>query len=120
MVTKKADPKATEKQASDTTKFSFNPSDWPIGSTVRYTAERVSDHKGMTGTIVGYRPTSGLWVKFPHGKGSISVKSAALVTKGKAVTATPSKTRQPAVKTDKPAKSSKTAKPKDTPAEQTT
>jgi len=83
--TKPVASKGGEKKA----KFNFDTNLWPMGAKVAYTAERVAEHKGMTGTIVGYRPTNGLWVKFPNGKGSISVKTAKLV--GKAPQKAPSR-----------------------------
>jgi hypothetical protein len=66
-------------QGSDPTQFTFNIRNWPIGSLVRYTGERVAKHTGLVGEIIGYRPTNGLWLKFPNDKGSISVKYAVLV-----------------------------------------
>jgi hypothetical protein len=71
----------TEKAPKDVaeSKLSFKKADWPLNAKVEYTGERVSEHKGMSGVIVGYRPTNGLWVKFPNGKGSISIKQAKLV-----------------------------------------
>jgi hypothetical protein len=60
-------------------KLSFKKSDWPLQAKVQYTAQRVAEHVGMTGVIIGYRPTNGLWVRFPNGKGSISVKTAKLL-----------------------------------------
>jgi hypothetical protein len=106
---------ATEEQASDSTKFTFDPKAWPMGTMVKYTGTRNSEHAGQQGPIVGYRPTSGLWVKFPTGRGSISVKQAELIGKlAKAEKAATGATRKPPTKPTKPAK---TAKPKDTPAE---
>ena len=54
----------------------------PIGAVIRYTGKR-TQYAGQVGTVTGYRgPTTGLWVQFPSGKGSISVKGAELVTPG--------------------------------------
>jgi hypothetical protein len=119
MATKKAVTKtekgATEEQASDSTKFTFDPKAWPMGTMVKYTGTRNSEHAGQQGPIVGYRPTSGLWVKFPNGRGSISVKQAELISKGGAKA--PAKGGATPAKPAKPAKTAKPAKPKDTPAE---
>jgi hypothetical protein len=106
---------ATEKQASDSTKFTFDPKAWPMGTMVKYTGTRNSEHTGQQGPIVGYRPTSGLWVKFPNGRGSISVKQTELVSKGGAKA--PAKGGATPAKPAKAAKAAKPAKPKDTPAE---
>jgi hypothetical protein len=77
-------------QTEKTSKFSFKLSDWPLGNIVEYTGTRVTEHVGMSGEIVGYRPSNGLWVQFKNGKGSISVKQAKLTTR--------KATRKPAVK----------------------
>jgi len=55
----------------------------PLHSIVRYTGKR-TEHAGQVGEVIGYRgPTTGLWVKFPSGTGSISLTRVELVTKGK-------------------------------------
>jgi hypothetical protein len=71
------------RHGADPSQFSFNTRNWPIGSLVRYTGERVAEHTGLVGKITGYRPTNGLWVDFGNGKkrSSISVKYAVLVTR---------------------------------------
>ena len=113
----KAQTGATEKQASDTTKFTFDPKAWPMGTMVKYTGTRVSEHAGQQGPIVGYRPTSGIWVKFPTGRGSISVKQAQIVGKpAKADKAATGTTRKPPTKTAKPAKPAKAEPPRADPA----
>lgn len=46
------------------------------GVSVKYTGSR-TQFAGQTGVITGYRgPTTGLWVKFPSGVGSISCRNA--------------------------------------------
>jgi hypothetical protein len=69
-------PKLSKDLSPKESRFSFKFKDYPIGAKVAYLGERVADHKGMSGVIVGYRPSNGLWVKFPNGVGSISVKVA--------------------------------------------
>lgn len=98
--------KTAKTEASDTTKLTFDPKAWPMGTVVKYTGTRISEHAGQSGEIVGYRPTSGLWVKFPNGRGSISVKQAEIVS-GK-----PGKVRKQAGATEKAgSKTAKAAKP---------
>lgn len=55
--------------------FQYNRAQWPIGTKVRYIGSRTK-HRGQVGTIVGHRPTRGLWVEFPTGRGSISITFA--------------------------------------------
>ena len=56
---------------------------FPKGVTVRYTGAR-TQFAGQTGIVTGYRgPTTGLWVKFPTGLGSISSRGAEIVSGGK-------------------------------------
>lgn len=54
---------------------------FPKGCLVRYTGER-TQFAGQTGTVTGYRgPTTGLWVKFGTGLGSISTRGAQVLAK---------------------------------------
>ena len=56
---------------------------FPKGTIVQYQGSR-TQFAGQTGEVTGYRgPTTGLWVKFPTGLGSISTRGAQVVTKGK-------------------------------------
>jgi len=87
--------------AAKESRFSFNPKDYPVGAKVEYTGERVAERVGnKVGIILGHRPTNGLWVKFPNGKGSISVKFAKVLAAPKAAKkvakATPVETPEPA------------------------
>lgn len=100
--------KAAKTEVSDSTKFTFDPKAWPIGTMVKYTGTRVAEHAGQAGQIVGYRPASGLWIKFPSGRGSISVKQAEIVSGKPGKTAKqPGATRKAPSKTAKPAKPAK-------------
>lgn len=67
-------------QGADPSRFNFNIRNWPIGMRVRYVGQRVPEHTGKIGTVVGYRPTNGLYVKFAHRTGSISHIMAERVT----------------------------------------
>jgi hypothetical protein len=71
------------RHGAESSQFTFNTRNWPIGSLVRYTGDRVAEHTGLVGKIIGYRPTNGLWVDFGNGKkrSSISVKYAVVVTR---------------------------------------
>jgi hypothetical protein len=77
----------------------------PLHSIVRYTGKR-TEHAGEVGEVIGYRgPTTGLWVKFPSGTASISLKGAELVTKGaKSKLASKAASRTAKPKAAKPAK----------------
>ena len=77
----------------------------PLHSIVRYVGKR-TEYAGQVGEVVGYRgPTTGLWVKFPTGTGSISLKGTELVTKGaKSKLASKAASRTAKPKAAKPAK----------------
>ena len=75
----------------------------PLHSIVRYVGKR-TEYAGQVGEVVGYRgPTTGLWVKFPTGTGSISLKGTELVTKKPASKAAPRTAKPKAAKPAKPA-----------------
>jgi hypothetical protein len=99
--------KTAKTEASGSTKLTFDPKAWPIGTMVKYTGTRVAEHVGQAGQIVGYRPASGLWIKFPSGRGSISVKQAEIVSGKPGKAARQLATRKAPSKTAKPAKPAK-------------